>query len=187
MSENEMRKQRERLAAVLDAFGADRSRWPRGAVQGMDALLQRDARARELLAEARRLDEALDRAATLPGEAATVRLADRIVAAAVAERARAAVSAAGDGAEPGRVVAWPGPARRVDPPAAATVRSPRTSWRAAAMLAASLALGVVFGVNGILPTSPLVSAIEDGLSRDRTASLAQSQLDVLTTLDEELL
>ncbi len=53
---------RARLTRLLDAYGAEAARWPEGERAWAEALIEADADARALRAEAARLDAALDRA-----------------------------------------------------------------------------------------------------------------------------
>jgi len=73
----------ERFAALLDAYGADRGRWPEVERATALALLAEDARARALLAEARALDEALDAS---PAPQVSPALRARVLAAAPTPR-----------------------------------------------------------------------------------------------------
>lgn len=188
MDETQTAQQRERLRALLEAYGGDRSRWPSRAAPEMEALLRGDHAAREMLAEARRLDRALDLAAAAPDAgASTAKLAERIVAAAVAERARAGVTAGGGADAEHRVIAWPGPAGRATPSAAPPSRPAYGRWRIAGMLAASLALGVFAGARDILPAQPVVSAIEAGFARGGQPAIAQVPADPLSIFEEDLL
>jgi hypothetical protein len=119
---------------LIDAYGGDFARWPA------------EARARALLtgqylearlAEARALERLIDKAPALDRDREAA-LADRIFAAALAERGAAAPAHA-DGTN---VVAWRPKAAAPDPSA-----PERTSWRAAGLLAASLAAGVLIGAS----------------------------------------
>lgn len=68
----------ERVAALIDAFGASPERWPEAERQQALALLAQSASARELLHQARELDLLLDAAPVAPPSRA---LEDRIMAA----------------------------------------------------------------------------------------------------------
>lgn len=69
----------ERLAALLDAYGADPGRWPADERAAAEALLAASPAARARRDEAARLDALLD---LVPAPAPTADLADRIVVAA---------------------------------------------------------------------------------------------------------
>jgi hypothetical protein len=56
----------ERLAALLDAYGAQPARWPAAEREAAEALIARSDAARDAFAEAARLDAALDAAAPPP-------------------------------------------------------------------------------------------------------------------------
>lgn len=114
------------LGEALERYGSDRTRWPAPVRRDLAGLLAGNAEAQRRLAEAEALDRLLDLMPDEP-EIDTRALASRIMAAAEAEapiRTRAPV-----------------PARRVAP-------SAESPWAAAALLAASLVLGTVFGVSG---------------------------------------
>lgn len=134
-------KQVTELAALvnrLDISGADRTRWPAQERLRFASLISGNQEAQRLLAEAAALDRLLD---TIPpaDPAKLADLIDRIVAAAEAEgrpRADNVVSISA--------------ARRAP---AAAVRRPlyqRSTWQAAALLAASLFVGAFVGNSGLL-------------------------------------
>lgn len=129
------------LEQVLERFGSDRTRWPAPVRRNLAGLLASSDDAKRRLREAEALDRLLDLA---PEPVIDTRaLADRIVAAAAAETP--AVS------PPKARVAW------VSFGGGATAA--RAEWPAAALLAASLVVGMVFGLNGTLDTavSPLMA------------------------------
>src|SRR5690606_32038312 len=72
------------LEEHLEIHGSRTERWPEAARRRFDFLLKENARARELLAEARALDDLLDRA-PLPDPRRIADLGDRIAALAMAE------------------------------------------------------------------------------------------------------
>ena len=128
------------LDALLAAYGANRARWPAGAAASIEILVTTDPAARRLLHEAAALDAVLTdgpEAAT----PATDALADRIMAALPA-RATASpnvvslASARSSLTAKARQTSQQSPARRVP------------SLRAAALLAASLLIGMIAGVAG---------------------------------------
>lgn len=163
----------DRLERMLEAFGADKARWPADRRAGAEALLARQdasgAAARRLLAEARGLDRLL---AASPAPADLTALADRIAATA--------------GALP------PAPAEIITLPAArrSDVRSKPSygarSWTAAAVLAASLLVGVVVGPGtaGLPALREAVDAIGLGGYVDQ---LALAPLDDTGLQDEDVL
>ncbi|MGE0022977.1 MAG: hypothetical protein AB7S70_05020 [Hyphomicrobium sp.] len=129
----------EAFEQVLDRYGSDRTRWPAPVRRDFAGLVANDPQAKARLSEA----EALDRLLDLAPEPAidTLRLADRILAAAAAEAPPVPA--------PQARVAW----ARLKPGSAAVAE-----WPAAALLAASLVLGAVFGVSGVFDhaAGPLV-------------------------------
>jgi hypothetical protein len=130
------------LEQVLERFGSDRTRWPAPVRRDFAGLLASSAEAKARLREAEALDRLLDLAPEPEIDARA--LADRIVAAAAAERpAVVPPEARAAGAIGGRAAAR------------------RTEWPAAALLAASLVLGMFVGLNGAFDTAvaPLVAQV----------------------------
>jgi hypothetical protein len=197
------------LENVLDTFGGNPGRWPAGKRERMMGFAASDADARRLLREAEALDAVLTRAAG-PPVGNTSRLADRIAAAAAAQSGAAdagkglvrsgAEIAAGDG-KAGVVIAWPssGPrsgqsgarstsaARVADPAGTTAPRRDRLSgnWRTAAMMAASLLIGVFVGVMDLMPAqvTQFVAGVDS--RAETTQALAFLQGDgILEFLDE---
>lgn len=152
---------------LLDVYGGDRTRWPAEARAAAAQLVARDAKARRTLAEAESLDRVLERA-PLPSLAVEAALAERIVAA--AQRSPRIVKTA-SGKSP--VVSLPDD-RAVPPPRIASRKLGllRGEVRAAAVLAASLMVGIFIGISNV-PQS-VVPALADLAGTDRGAySLAQ--------------
>jgi len=152
---------------LLDVYGGDRTRWPAEARAAAAQLVARDAKARRTLAEAESLDRVLERA-PLPSLAVEAALAERIVAA--AQRSPRIVKTAG-GQSP--VVSLPED-RAVPPPRTASRKFGllRGEIRAAAVLAASLMVGIFIGISNV-PQS-VMPALADLAGTDRGAySLAQ--------------
>lgn len=124
MTESKAAWTRAEFERILETFGADTARWPVGARTAFDRAAETDeGLARSLAAEAA-FDRLLARAPAADPRRVTA-LADRIVAA----------SRRPD-------------ARMNQPPPARTIRPSLAAWPPAALLAASLALGVFFGVSG---------------------------------------
>jgi hypothetical protein len=195
------------LEGVLDTFGGDPGRWPASKRERLVGFTASDSDARRLLREAEALDAVLTRAAGRP-VGNTVRLADRIAAAAAGAAQAGAAGAhrphdavedhTAVGGKAGVVIAWPisgpisgprsNPAVRVaTPEGSAAPRRDRlsTNWRTAAMMAASLLVGVFVGVMDLVPAevSRLVAGI-DGRS-ETTQAMAFLQSDgLLEFLDE---
>lgn len=125
------------LERVLEVYGGDDGRWPAAERARLNAVIQSDRKATAMLAQARALDRVLAHAPR-PSAAVEQALADRIVQAAVTDAARRVAPAGSN------VIAWPERGR-----ATAPVRSPaRSTWQAAALLAASLVVGVFVGFSG---------------------------------------
>lgn len=146
---------------VLDTFGGDPTRWPAEKRGRLMSLAAEDADAARLLREAKALDAVLTKAGGLPVRD-TRALADRI-AAAVANTAPGQPAQPQRGAESvdgasGVVIAWPrsGENARAAGQAAVGSAPPRnglsSNWRTAALLAASLMVGIFVGVTDLVPT-----------------------------------
>ena len=139
---------------LLDVYGGDRTRWPAEARAAAAQLVARDAKARRMLAEAEVLDRVLERA-PLPSLAVEAALAERIVAA--AQRSPRIVKIASGQSS---VVSLPDGRGT----AAAAIRILETrilrgDVRAAALLAASLMVGIFIGISNV-PQS-VVPALAD--------------------------
>ncbi len=142
---NETGMTKERVAALIDAYGASPERWPEAERPQALALLAQSASARELLHEARSLDLLLNMA---PVDLPSTALEDRIMAARPGSVAQPAL------ARPTR--------RETRPPLFARLWN---DYRSAAfptgMLAASIVLGMGFGsavnTTSFFDTSPLTS------------------------------
>ena len=133
------------LEAVVEAYGGDRTRWPAVDRLRFAPLIASDRRARESVAEAIALDRLLDMAPTV-SRARERTLAARIAAMAAEEPRRPAVSARPVVAR--STAGWQGPSH-----ALAMLRRP-----AAAVLAASLLIGIVAGSSGVaIPAAGIVA------------------------------
>ncbi|MEO8651206.1 MAG: hypothetical protein ABI391_02820 [Hyphomicrobiaceae bacterium] len=197
------------LESVLVTFGGDPGRWPANKRERMMGFAASDRDAWRLLREAEALDAVLTRAAGPPvGD--TSRLAERIAAAAAgsaqsgsAEASKGRLHGAEEGhgaagGKPGVVIAWPrsGPrsglrsssaARVADPTGSAPLRRDRLTgnWRTAAMMAASLLIGVFVGVMDLVPSevTQFVAGVDS--RSETTQALAFLQADgLLDFLDE---
>lgn len=172
------------LETLLDAYGADTSRWPRHAQARAGVLLASDAQAGRLVAEAKALDALLGRA-PLPAQERRTALADRIVAQAL----NAAPAGAGHkaAAPSGIVIPWPGGASRAR---AAKVwkGSRQPAWSAAVLLAASLCIGIFVGTQDLAPgaVNNLMEAVALDSDFDQTAAAIGSD-GLAVALDEEFL
>lgn len=187
------------LERVLDTFGADPARWPAADRDGLKALLARDEAAARLHAEARALDLILAKGDAAAGAPARRRrpagdmLAARIVAAAIAEGVPHPASGhAGIEVETsprrgdGVIVAWPG-GRAARTATAKPSRWARVTggWGMGAMMAASLAAGLLIGALDMTPS--FVGRIASGLDAqsETVRTLAGLQGDALSVLLEE--
>lgn len=180
---------------VLDTFGANPARWPEARRERLTELAASDNRAQRLLREAKALDAMLSRAAG-PPTGDTRALADRIAGAISsaydAAPLRPLISerpAASAKDRPGTVIAWPRKGPRSTAPAAVPVtvmpRRDRAPWRAAALMAASLLVGIFVGAMDVMPSnvSQLVAGIETTSEAPRELALLQGD-DLLDFLVE---
>lgn len=165
---------------VLDTFGGDPARWPAERRERFVRLAAADADAARLLHEAKALDSVLTKAGGLSVRD-TRALAERI-AAAVANSApgqptqpqRQAENGptSSDGASSGVVIAWPRTGENARAPSqvdsASAPRRLSSGWRTAALLAASLVVGVFVGVTDILPTDVTQMVAEATTGTDNT-------------------
>lgn len=132
----------EGFAALLDAYGADRERWPMAQRDRFDALLRDSAAARRLLEEAAALDRLLEMAGQTEPRLRSADLTDRIVARALKTKPPAV------GERPARGVIDL-QARRPSPPSVGKRMHKPVDWRTAALLAASLLSGLYIGGIGL--------------------------------------
>ncbi len=167
---------------LLDVFGADRTRWPLSARAGAAALVAVNADARRMLAEAAALDAVLAQGSEqqhLAGDAPTAALAARIVAAA-ASTPRIVAST------PAAIMApAPAPKRSQGAVRASSHRAAAQfgtdTWRGAALLAASLMIGVFVGQSQFgAQTLPQLAALA-GVSVGTAERIALADIDVEAT------
>jgi hypothetical protein len=148
---------REALERLLDIYGADRTRWPARERLRFAGIVGEDKVAARMLAEADALDRLLEQAPRASG-ADVEALKERIMAAALRSGAPQLAVVAGRKAG----VVQPSSAARRGP--AFATRFGRGEWPAAAMLAASLVIGVMLGSAGTLDTTMQQMAEVTGLS-----------------------
>ena len=151
---------------LLDVYGGDRTRWPAEARAAAAQLAARDARARRVMAEVEALDRVLERA-PLPSLAIEAALAERIVAA--AQRSPRIVKIPTGKSS---VISLPGSEILPQQQARSWKQQfLRSDVRAAAVLAASLVVGIFIGISNV-PQNVLPGLAE--LTGDRGGySLAQ--------------
>ena len=157
---------------LVDAYGADRTRWPLNARAGAASVLASDRDARRLLAEAAALDAVLAKLPE-PGAVVTGALADRIMAA-TRQTPRLVAST---GQPSGRTVAVSAGRARFG--------ADREMWRGVAVLAASLMIGVFAGQSqlaaGAVPALEALTGVSLASSPDRLAALDMH----LDSMDED--
>jgi hypothetical protein len=180
MSNNTMTQ--AELERLLDVYGSDRTRWPVEARAGAGQLAARDSSARLLLQEAEALDRVLDRA-PLPSLMSEAALADRIVAAAqrsprmIKGGVRAAVAPEH---QSGNLIQLP--LRRAR--SLSSWLSGTEMGRAAAVLAASLTIGVFIGLSNV--SEAVVPALADitGITLESSTAYNLAQIE---PFDEDML
>jgi len=157
------------LEQALERYGSDRTRWPAPVRRNFAGFLAESAEAKARLREAEALDRLLDLAPE--PEIDTRALADRILAAAKAEIPAAAEP-------PARRVAWAIFERRP---------SAEAQWPAAALLAASLVLGTVFGLAGTFDQAVAPLVAEASSETDIDLGQLAFDSDAISMFEEDLL
>jgi hypothetical protein len=172
---------RQALEHLLDVCGADRTRWPARERLRFASFISEDEEARRLVAESAALDALLDRAPSA-SEDREHALKERIVAAALrsSETKLAVVTAGGEAPAMARVPTW----LRGAPSARAHQRQ---EWPAAALLAASLVVGVMLGSAGTFDAT--MQQVAEATGIDTPAETSQLALgeDVFASSEEDLL
>ncbi len=180
MTKNTKAIDRKALEHLLDVCGADRTRWPARERLRFASFITQDEEAQRLVAESAALDALLDRAPRASEDRERV-LKERIVAAALrTSETRLAVVTSNDKLAAPRLPIW------LRAAAPARMRE-RREWPAAAVLAASLVLGVMLGSAGTFDSTMQQVAEVAGI--DGTAETSQLALgeDMLGSADEDLL
>jgi hypothetical protein len=157
---------RQDFQHLIEVYGAERTRWPLSARAGAAALLAADAEARRMLAEAAALDAVLARGFTdiAPDATVTAALAARIVASAAKAPRLAATSAPS------------APLRVSGRPVSSGART--DIWRAAALLAASMVLGIFVGQSQLgAHALPKIAALA-GVSFASAERLAMADIEI---------
>lgn len=182
MNKNTRAQDLDALESLLEVYGADRTRWPARERLRFAGFISEDADARRLISEAAALDRLLDSAPRV-SEDREHALKERIVAAALrTSEPRFAVVAAGGQGEANELPAW----KRRPALTSMLKRLPvRSEWPAAAVLAASLVLGVMLGSAGTFQPTMQEVAEATGFATADSSQLAFGD-DILGT-DEDLL
>jgi hypothetical protein len=172
------------LERLLEVHGADRTRWPARERLRFASLVSEDEEAQRLLKEAAALDSLLD-LAPRAGKDREHALKERIVAAALKSAdTKLAVVAGGLEGNPAR---WPAWARR--PAFAPAFAKARLGGQlpAAALLAASLVVGVLLGSAGTFESTVADVAEATGLAAaGETSQLALGE-EIIAAAEEDLL
>jgi len=172
---------REALERLLEIYGADRTRWPARERLRFAGVVVEDKVAARMVAEAGALDRLLEQAPRA-SIADIDALKERIVATALRSGAPQLAVVAGGKAS----VAKPSPSTKRGPAFAA--RLGYGQWPAAAMLAASLVLGVMLGSTGTLDNTlqEVAQVAGFGSTASDNSQLALGD-DVYGQLDEDML
>ena len=171
MEKNGRMQELDSLQKLLDGHGGDRTRWPASERLRFAPLIGGDEEARRRIAEAEALARILAKAPTLP-EPRRAALSDRIVTLAQAEVL--AQRARGDVVVPFGAVGRRRMAQRV------MARAP-----AAALLAASLLVGVFVGFTGVAAPALQRFATLAGLSQESDAVGPLAAFDEASLAGEE--
>ena len=145
------------LERMLDTYGSDTARWPEDVARRLDRFMASDGEARARMARERAFEQALNTAAQ-PDRLELSMLSERIVAeVALSMRGEAAGSGEGEvgrGERRGQIIPWPVRERRApsgtQPERWRLNRRPGDIGSAAALLAASLVVGIFVGTTDIV-------------------------------------
>ncbi len=159
----------------LDVYGARRERWSDAARRRFDPLLAEEPLARQLLAEARALDQVLESAAPPVDAGRLDALSARIVGLATAEHKHATTTNVVDLSS----------ARQSRPVARSRFGS-GGAWRMASALAASLIVGIYLGTAPVVVSAVETIAESVGIADTGDTSLALFD-DGTNGVDEDLL
>lgn len=176
-SKDRRAEDRVALARLLEIHGADRTRWPARERLRFAGIISDDKGAARLVAEAEALDLLLDRVPRV-SEAKIDALKERIVAAALRSERPKLAAVAGGRAAPSK--AWLGQLRRPS-------WKSRSEWPAAAVLAASLVVGVALGSAGTFDTTMQRMASVAGLSTAGDGTNLALGEELLGSSDEDML
>lgn len=172
-------EERQALEHLLEVYGADRTRWPARERLRIAGFVSEDGEARRMLAEAAALDRLLDLAPGA-GKEREHALKERIVAAALRTADKKLVAVPSPPAEStGRWVAW-------SRPALARAASPN-SLPAAALLAASLVVGVLLGSAGTFESAMHDVADATGFATAGESSQLALGEEIISSADEDFL
>jgi hypothetical protein len=184
MTTNQRRaEERQALTRLLEVYGADRTRWPARERLQFAGLIADDKDAQRQLREAVALDDLLDRASSATEDREHA-LTERIMAAALRTGETKLAVVGGGGAA--RSVQ----SKRLGPAMARSRMASRQEWPAAAMLAASLFVGVLLGSAGTVNTTVQEVAEVTGFATgDVTGESSQIAFgdDLVAFADEDLL
>jgi len=184
MTKDTRAKDREALERLLDVYGADRTRWPARERLRFASFISEDEAAQRLMAESAALDALLDRAPRASEDRERA-LKERIVAAALrSTETKLAVVTGGGETAASRVPTWLRHARRA--PSSAKSHE-RREWPAAALLAASLVVGIVLGSAGTFDTTVQEVAEATGIATAAETSQLALGEEILAMSDEDLL
>jgi hypothetical protein len=184
MTKNTRAKDRQALEHLLDVYGADRTRWPARERLRFASFIGEDEVAQRLVAESAALDALLDRAPRMSEDRERA-LKERIVAAALRSgETKLAVVTDPAGDKTSRLPQWASRARSA--PSLSRKRAGR-EWPAAALLAASLVVGVMLGSSGTFDSTVQDVAEATGFATASDAPQLALGEEILASSDEDLL
>lgn len=170
MERNARQREIDAFQKFLDSHGSDRTRWPAAARLRFATLTANDSEARRRLAEAQALDRLLDQA-PMPSEERRGALIERIVASAKTQPPQAAAAIV-----------------PVQPRNRGALMQSLVGTPVAALLAASLLLGIFVGVSGAAsPALQSVATISGLLSEGEVGGAVAGWDDPYLTGEEETL
>lgn len=179
MTRDQRANNRQALEHLLNVYGADRTRWPARERLRFAGFICEDEAAQRMLAEAGALDKLLD-CASHASEERERALKERIVAAALRSGETTLAVVAGNESTASQRPNWMRmPSLRKVPM--------RREWPAAAVLAASLVVGVMLGSSGTLDSTAQEMAEATGFATAGESSQLALGEDLVAMVDEELL
>lgn len=183
-------EERQALQCLLDTVGADRTRWPARERLRFASLLSEDGAAQRMLAEAAAFDALLD-CAPQPSEEREQALKERIVAAALQTTGTRLTVVATESSD--KTASQRNLASRLVTLTNAVSSQPvpmRREWPAAAVLAASLVIGVMLGSSGTFDSTAQQMAAATGFTTataGETSRLALLDDEIVAMVDEDFL
>lgn len=177
-------KDRQALEHLLEVYGANRTRWPARERLRFASFIAEDEAAQRLMAESAALDALLDRAPRVSEDRERA-LKERVIAAALrSSETRLSVVSSREDAGALRLPAW---VRSARPTSALTRKRASREWPVAALLAASLVVGVMLGSAGTFDSTVQQVAEATGMATTSDSSQLALGEELVASVDEDLL